>query len=292
LTAGLGEAAPAAATGRGTMTVKDTRPNGQLSRTLGATNGHANATLTAKRTVTVGVVETVPLYRDGIAALLERTPWAQIAAHSASQQGALLMTEQLMPDIVLLDSGLAPSGHLVELLTANKHHARVVVLVRDADRNPRYLAACMRAGAHGAVPRTAEPQRVLEAIRQAACAHRYLDPALASLVTHPEAHPPSPRSGNDGDSAPRPRVPLSRREYQVMQLIAEGQENAAIAKELFLSVETVRTHVKSILRKLSARDRTHAVSIAFRTGMLSVNPEARSDDDLAMPTTPTRPVKR
>src|SRR5690606_27894758 len=84
---------------------------------------------------------TVPLYRDGIAALLERTPWAQIAAHSASQQGALLMTEQLMPDIVLLDSGLAPSGHLVELLTANKHHARVVVLVRDAARTPR----CVRA---------------------------------------------------------------------------------------------------------------------------------------------------
>ncbi|MFO7193855.1 response regulator transcription factor [Thermocrispum sp.] len=273
------------------MKVKDTRPSGQLHRALGPANGYPNGSSTAKRTVTVGVVETVPLYRDGLTALIERTPWAKVAAHSASQQGALLMNEQLTPDIVLLDSGLAPNAHLVELLTAHKLHARVVVLVRDADRNPRYLASCMRAGAHGAVPRTAEPQRVLEAVRQAARAHRYLDPALASLVTHPEAQPPAQRRAGDGE-APPPRVPLSRREYQVMQLIAEGQENAAIAKELFLSVETVRTHVKSILRKLSARDRTHAVSIAFRTGMLSISPDAARDDDLAAPTTPTRPVRR
>jgi DNA-binding NarL/FixJ family response regulator len=67
---------------------------------------------------------------------------------------------------------------------------------------------------------------------------------------------------------PKGAMPLSRREYQVLQLVAEGLENSAIAKLLFLSVETVRTHVKSILRKLSARDRTHAVTIAFRSGIL------------------------
>jgi DNA-binding NarL/FixJ family response regulator len=65
-------------------------------------------------------------------------------------------------------------------------------------------------------------------------------------------------------------MPLSRREFQVLQLVAEGLENAAIAKILYLSVETVRTHVKSILRKLSARDRTHAVTIAFRSGILII----------------------
>jgi DNA-binding NarL/FixJ family response regulator len=67
-------------------------------------------------------------------------------------------------------------------------------------------------------------------------------------------------------------MPLSRREYQVLQLVAEGLENLEIAKILFLSVETVRTHVKSILRKLSARDRTQAVTIAFRGGILIPQP--------------------
>lgn len=245
------------------MTVKDTRPTRQYG---------TNGPVTAKRVVTVGVVDTVPLFRDGIAALVDRTPWTRIAAHSASQQGALLMSEQLTPDIVLLDSGLAPGGRIVELLSGGKQTSRVIVIVRDTDRNPRYLAACMRAGAYGAVPRNAEPHRLLEAIRQATQSHRYLDPMLTNLITEADGRPAGP-----ADREPPPaRVPLSRREYQVMQLIAEGQENAAIAKVLFLSVETVRTHVKSILRKLSARDRTHAVTISFRTGMLAVTPDGTS----------------
>src|SRR5207237_6080950 len=84
------------------------------------------------------------------------------------------------------------------------------------------------------------------------------DPGLAPVLAAPRARLVS---------APIPQ-PLSRREYQVLQLIADGLENQAIAKILFVSVETVRTHVKSILRKLAARDRTHAVAVAFRSGVL------------------------
>lgn len=75
-------------------------------------------------------------------------------------------------------------------------------------------------------------------------------------------------------------MPLSRREYQVLQLVAEGLENAVIARILYLSVETVRTHVKSILRKLSAHDRTHAVAIAFRAGILIIQPDDTPDRPL------------
>src|SRR5690606_41538066 len=76
-------------------------------------------------------------------------------------------------------------------------------------------------------------------------------------------------------------MPLSRREYQVLQLIAEGLENAAVADKLYLSVETVRTHVKSILRKLGARDRTHAASKAFRSGPLAATPPTHTGLDRA-----------
>ncbi|MGH3620877.1 MAG: response regulator transcription factor, partial [Sciscionella sp.] len=86
---------------------------------------------------------------------------------------------------------------------------------------------------------------------------RYLDPALSMLATSVDASTTLPS-----------RQPLSPREYEVLRLIAEGLENQAIGKTLFVSVETVRTHVKSILRKLHARDRAHAVAVAFRTGVL------------------------
>ncbi|MQA62019.1 MAG: response regulator [Actinophytocola sp.] len=224
------------------------------------------------RVVNIGVVDTVPLFRDGVAALIERTPWARLAAHSASRQGALLMIEQLHPDIVLLDSGLAPGGELVQIIAGGHSGPRVVVIVREAEQTPRYLANSMAMGAFGAVPRTAEPHRLIEAVRHACCSRRYLDPVLTSLITSADGRPASRASpAEQGQDTPQTRT-LSRREFQVMQLIAEGMENAAIAKVLVLSVETVRTHVKSILRKLSARDRTHAVTIAFRSGLLSMSP--------------------
>src|SRR5439155_19803321 len=109
---------------------------------------------------------------------------------------------------------------------------------------------------------------------------RYIDPALAPLTT------PGRSRGGDPSVGRRPRMPLSRREYQVLQLVAEGLENAAIAKVLYLSVETVRTHVKSILRKLSARDRTHAVTIAFRAGILIAQPEDSPERKPGQPVPP------
>ncbi|WP_034267903.1 response regulator transcription factor [Haloechinothrix halophila] len=221
-----------------------------------------------QRMVTVGVADTEPLFRDGLATLIERTPWARMVAHSASQQGCLVMIDQLHPDVVLLTSELAPQCQFIHTLTTGGDAPRVVVVVSAHDRNSRYVAGTMAAGAYGAVARNADPHRFADAIRSVWHSHRYLDPTLRAMAGSVEQS--SASAGNRGTQPLR--IPLSRREFQVMQLIAEGMENAAIAKVLFLSVETVRTHVKSILRKLSARDRTHAVTIAFRSGLLQLTP--------------------
>lgn len=235
--------------------------------------------------IAIGVVDPVPLYRDGITALFDRTPGVRLLAHSASEQGAVNMSEQLRPDLVVLDSGLDPHGHLVRRLTGTPRSPRVVVLVRPVHQTAKYLASTMASGAHCAVPRSAEPGRLIEAIRHAHNSRRYLDPAFTSLVT-------GAANGavvTAGRVVPRPKTRLSKREFQVLELIAEGLENAAIAKVLFLSVETVRTHVKGILRKLGARDRTHAVTIAFRSRLLTVPPEVMPSP---AKTSPARAVGR
>jgi len=112
------------------------------------------------------------------------------------------------------------------------------------------------------VLRTAEPAQLLDAVRRTHHERRYLDPELAALAT-----------GLGVRHTVTARQPLSRREYQVLQLISDGLENQAIAKTLFVSVETIRTHVKAILRKLHARDRAHAVAVAFRLGVLVAHRE-------------------
>jgi DNA-binding NarL/FixJ family response regulator len=235
------------------------------------------------RNLVVAVVDAVPIYRDGLCAIIQRSPGMHWAGQATTPHSALQMAEQTRLDLALVDSGLDPHCHLTKLLLGTDPSLLVVVVLRDAHRTPGFLNGIRSAGAHGVVPRSIESRRLVEAIRRVQLDRRYVDPTLAPLVT---AGRSGTRSLEGGGRPKRPRLPLSRREYQVLQLVAEGLENAAIAKILFLSVETVRTHVKSILRKLSARDRTHAVTIAFRTGILVTQP----DDALERAPAPSPPV--
>jgi DNA-binding NarL/FixJ family response regulator len=207
-------------------------------------------------------IDPVPLFRDGLSALLERTPGVRLLGLTANMHSAVALCERLRPDVVLVDAVLDPRCHLAQLLTSTDENATVLSVVREPMRSPRYIATAMAAGIHGLVLRTAEPAQLLDAIRRTHLERRYLDPELAALAT-----------GLGVRHTVTARQPLSRREYQVLQLISDGLENQAIAKSLFVSVETVRTHVKSILRKLHARDRAHAVAVAFRLGVLVAHRE-------------------
>ncbi|WP_116100603.1 response regulator transcription factor [Amycolatopsis thermalba] len=220
----------------------------------------------AGRSVGVAAVDPVPIYREGLSGLVQRTPGMHWAGQAINPHGALQLAEQIHPDVILVDSGLDPHGHLSKLLIAGDPALIVIALVREANRTPAFLHDAIAAGVHAAIPRSAESRRLVEGIRRAYLDRRYVDPSLATLVS-------AARQSASAGAVRRAQMPLSRREYQVLQLVAEGLENAGIAKVLYLSVETVRTHVKSILRKLSARDRTHAVTIAFRAGILVAQPD-------------------
>lgn len=229
----------------------------------------------AGRSLAVAVIDPVPIFRDGLSTLVHRTTGLHWAGHASNHHNALQLCEHARPDIVVVDSGLDPQCHLVRLLSGGDPALVIGVLVRDANRNTRFLASAIAAGMHAAIPRAAEPRRLLEGLRRGQLDRRYLDPSLATLAASPKRQQQTSYGAATTEHAHEARggMPLSRREYQVLQLVAEGLENSAIAKILYLSVETVRTHVKSILRKLSARDRTHAVTAAFRSGILVAHPD-------------------
>jgi DNA-binding NarL/FixJ family response regulator len=231
------------------------------------------------RSLGIAAFDPAPIFLDGLAALVHRSQGLHWVGHASGQSGALQLCERLRPDVVILDSGLDPHHHLVRLLAAGDPALVIVVLLRESHRDAHRLSAALAAGAHAVVPRTVEPRRLAEAIRRVHLDRRFVDPTLATLTAGPKRQ--------EVAAGGRRQMPLSRREYQVLQLVAEGMENSAVADVLYLSVETVRTHIKSILRKLSARDRTHAVAIAFRKGILVVGaedavvppaPQARTSD--------------
>lgn len=206
----------------------------------------------------VALVDPLPLFREGLAAVVRRTPamhWLGATGHLTT---AVRMHERLRPDVLLVDSMLDPHGHLATLLTGNDSSLVVISLVREPHRNAKFVRATLSAGVRGMVPRSGEIGEVMQAITRAHLDRPYLDPTLAPFAT---GITPAAEAGT--------RRSLSRREYEVLHLIADGLENQAVASELYVSVETVRTHVKNILRKLRARDRTHAVSLAYQSGLLS-----------------------
>jgi len=204
----------------------------------------------------VALVDPVPLFREGLSALVKRTPGLHWLGSTGHLHTAVRLHDKLRPSVLLVDSVLDPQGHLATLLTGNDANLMVIALVREPHRTPDYVRTAMNAGVRGLVPRSAEAPEVVEAIIRTHRDRSYLHPSLAPMA-----------AGLTGEAGPRRA--LSRREFEVLHLIADGLENQSVADELHLSVETVRSHIKNILRKLNARDRTHAVSLGYRAGLLA-----------------------
>ncbi|ANZ42765.1 transcriptional regulator [Lentzea guizhouensis] len=194
----------------------------------------------------VALIDPVPLYREGLSSLVRRTTGLRWLGATGHRHAAVRLLEHLRPDVLLIDSMLDPVGRLTRALVERDRGLVVIGLVRDAHTHANYVTTALEAGVRGVVPRSAEPEQVVRVIAE-------------SLRTRGYVHP---------DLRCTERPTLTRREYEVLTLISDGLENQEVAEQLTVSVETVRTHVKGILRKLSARDRTHAVSLAYRSGLL------------------------
>lgn len=254
-----------------------------MARSGGPGGGRPAAGGWAARTRTgVAVVDPVPLFRDGLAAMVARTSDLHLVNATNNVHAALALCDRWRPDVVVLDCVLDPRCQLIHLLSSHDPGPAVLVVLREPLRTGRYVDAALAAGAPGIVLRTAEPARLAQAIRRTHRERHYLDPDVAGLAGEPATAPALPL-----------RQPLSRRERQVLQLIADGMENVAVARALFVSVETIRSHVKNILRKLHAHDRAHAVAVGFRTGLLNAaGPLPEAGPAPAQPLSPVRVAAR
>jgi DNA-binding NarL/FixJ family response regulator len=230
----------------------------------------AGARTIGQDVIGIALVDQVPLFREGLAQRLARAQGMQLMGATGHLHTALQLRDRASVDLLVVDAVLDPGGHLAQLLIGANERLSVLVLIREPFRTGRFVAAMQAAGVHGLALRCAPPDRILEAIRRTHADRRYLDPALAPLVGRSPAE--AARVQAQAQGMP-PRRALSNREYQVLQLVADGLPNQAIADTLFVSVETVRTHIKNVLRKLEARDRAHAVALGFRAGLLVPEPE-------------------
>jgi DNA-binding NarL/FixJ family response regulator len=210
-------------------------------------------------TVRVLIAEDHPLFREGMRGRLDRVADVAVVGEAASGDEAVELAHKLEPDIILMDikmPGLNGIEATREILRASP---RVGVLVLTMFEDDDSVFAAMRAGAKGYLLKDSGGEGVVHAIRAVASGEAVFGPGVAERIM---GFFSAPRR------APQRAFPeLTEREEEVLSLVAQGKSNQEIARQLFVSLKTVRNHVSNILLKLQVADRAQAVIRARDAGM-------------------------
>lgn len=221
--------------------------------------------------IRVVVADDQGMVRSGLRSLIEQEADMDVVAEAADGRAAVAAVARHAPNVVLMDirmpvlDGIAATRELVAAGTP----ARILILTTfDLDE---HLFAALRGGAAGFLLKDAPAEELVDAIRSVAVGDGLLAPSLTRRVIEEFARAPSP-----SHAARAGLGQLTGREIQVLTLLARGRSNAEIARELFVSEATVKTHVSNVLAKLSLRDRVQAVIAAYESGLVSIG-DSRSD---------------
>ncbi|MFG2409019.1 response regulator [Streptomyces brevispora] len=212
--------------------------------------------------VTVLLVDDEPLVRAGLRAVLEAQPDIEVVGEAGDGAAVIPLVRQLRPDVVAMDVRMP----LMDGIEATRVVLRTVldppkILVVTTFENDEYVYEALRAGADGFLLKRARPAEIVNAVRLVAEGESLLFPAAVRQL--------AAEYGTSRAREAMDRASLTEREAAVLRLMARGLSNAEIAAKLVVGVQTVKTHVSSVLAKLGARDRTQAVIAAYESGFVA-----------------------
>ncbi|GGX57407.1 response regulator [Streptomyces chartreusis] len=207
--------------------------------------------------ISVLIVDDHPVVRDGLRGMFESAPGFVVLGEAASGEEALERAAALDPDVVLMDLRMPGGGGVAAIAHLTRTGARAKVLVLTTYDTDSDTLPAIEAGATGYLLKDAPRDELFTAVRAAAEGRTVLSPAVASRLVSAVRTPRAP--GNE---------PLSAREREVLALVAKGTPNREIARELFISEATVKTHLTHLYAKLGVNDRAAAVATAYERGIL------------------------
>jgi len=198
-------------------------------------------------------VDDHPLLREGIAAIIASQPDIILAAQATTGSEAIQEFRQHQPDVTLMDLRLPDISGIDALIAIRSDYPEACVVMLTTFEGDVEIQRALAAGARGYILKSMPAKQLIEAIRQVHAGKRLVPPEVtAHLVEH---------MGEES---------LTAREIEVLRHIAGGNRNRDIAERLFISEETVKVHIKHIMEKLGASDRTQAVAIAVRRGIIQL----------------------
>jgi DNA-binding NarL/FixJ family response regulator len=209
--------------------------------------------MTINDPIRVLLVDDHPLLRDGVAGLIEDQPDMKLVGEASTGLEAIEHYRKYRPDITLLDLQMPELGG-IEALKIIRHEspaARIIILTTY--KGDAQVLSALRSGVQAYLLKSTLRRELLDTIRAVHNGQKRIPPEIAAQVAE--------HACDD---------PLTSRELEVLALIAEGKANKLIASDLAITEETVKGHVKNILSKLGASDRTHAVTIALKRGVIEL----------------------
>jgi len=209
------------------------------------------------------IVDDQALVRAGFRAILDAEPDINVTGEAADGNEALELIRRVRPDVVLMDVRMPQMDGIeaTRQLQREPDPPRVLVLTTfDLDE---YVYEAMRAGASGFLLKDVPRDQLIAGVRTVARGDALLAPAVTQRLIERFVRQPAPQTRPSGALES-----LSARELDVLRLLAQGLSNEEIAQRLFISRATVKTHVASILQKLTLRDRIQAVVLAYESGLI------------------------
>ena len=198
-------------------------------------------------------VDDHPLLREGIAALVNNQPDMVIVGEASTGGEALPLFKQLQPDVTLLDLRLPDMSGIDILIALRSEFPEARIIMLTTFEGDVEIQRALQAGARGYLLKNMPPSELLDVIRQVHAGKKRIPAAIASQLAEHMSY-----------------ETLTEREVEVLREVAGGNKNRDIANKLFISEETVKVHIKHIMEKLGASDRTQAVTIGVRRGIIQL----------------------
>lgn len=209
--------------------------------------------MSAETRIRILSVDDHPLMREGIAAMIRNQPDMLLVADAASGREAIRQFREHQPDVTLMDIRLPDMSGIDTLIAIRSEFVQARVVMLTTFEGDVEIQRALQAGARGYMLKSRPPGDLLQGIREVHAGKRWIPPEVAAQLAE-----------HLGEEA------LTPRELGVLQELAGGNRNRDIAGRLFITEETVKVHVKHIMEKLGAKDRTDAVAIGLRRGIIQL----------------------